>query len=78
MASILVTFGQAHAHRVNGKTFDKDSVARIKCESHVQGRKRAFELFDGKFFTTYNETGEGALSADDITRYFPRGIIDVE
>jgi hypothetical protein len=30
-----VTFGQDHAHAVNGKTFDKDCVAIIHSEHEI-------------------------------------------
>ncbi len=52
---IYITFGQVHVHRVNGKKFDKDSVAVIDCECHRDGRVKAFEYFGGKFFTSYEE-----------------------
>ncbi len=35
-----VTFGQTHAHSVNGKTFDKDCVAVIKTEKAWEGRDK--------------------------------------
>jgi hypothetical protein len=67
-----VTFGQCHAHRVNNQTFDKDCVAVIKAPTADEGREIAFELFKGKFFTTYGE------SEFDMTsmRYYPRGFIN--
>lgn len=76
MAKILVTFGQEHAHVVNGKVFNKDTVARLDCVDHADGRRLAFEFFGNKFFTTYNE--DGSLTREDIARYFPLGIVDVE
>ena len=66
---IYVTFGQIHVHSVNGKTFDKDSVAMFDAKDYGDGRKKAFEYFDNKFFTTY--TKEPDMS------FFPRGIIEV-
>ena len=71
---IFVTFGQVHAHSINGKTFDKDCIAVIDAENHAEGRKRAFELFGDKFFTTYTD---GSFPKDNI-RFFPRGLIYVE
>lgn len=68
---IYITFGQNHTHRVNGVTFDKDTVARIKCKDKEEGKKLAFELFGDKFFTDY--------SYDQIQKsleYFPRGIFN--
>lgn len=63
-----VTFGQEHAHSVNGKTFDKDCVAVFPSETANAGRDKAFELFGDKFcFEYFNKQ-------PDMT-YFPRGLI---
>jgi len=70
---IYVTFGQVHVHSVNGKTFDKDCVAIFEAKDYSDGRKKAFEYFGSKFFTTY-------LAKDvspDFMNFFPRGIIEV-
>ena len=69
-----VTFGQIHAHRVNGTTFDCDSVAVIDASDATQGRARAVELFGQQFFTTYTED---QFNPDDL-KFFPRGLIPVE
>lgn len=71
MIPTYVTFGQVHAHRVNGKTFDANSVAVIHRETAEAGRNAAFEYFGQKFFTTYHGT------PPDM-QYFPRGLIEVE
>jgi len=68
---LYITFGQTHTHRVNNHTFDKDSIASIKCETFAQGRKIANDLFGMKFGTSYEE---GQLTSD-MLRYFPRGIL---
>ena len=47
----------------------KDSVAMFEAENYSDGRKKAFEYFDNKFFTTYTE--EPDMS------FFPRGIIEL-
>lgn len=66
-----VTFGQVHAHRINGKTFDKDCVAVIESDTAAEGRSKAFELFGRKFcFEYFNELPE--------MKYFPRGLIEVK
>jgi len=66
-----VTFGQAHAHRINGQTFDKDSVAVIECSNAEEGRKLAFEFFGDKFCFEYHENRFDFKSME----YFPRGLI---
>ena len=35
---MLVTFGQSHVHRVNGRTFDCDCVARITARTYEEAR----------------------------------------
>lgn len=65
-----VSFGQIHTHRVNGKTFDCDSLCEIESIDEEAAREIAFDMFGSEFFTTYNESH--ALAA---LQYFPRGII---
>ena len=68
-----VTFGQDHAHSVGGRLFDKDCVAVINHNLPEEGRKLAFEYFDGKFCFEYPES-----HWDDASmKYFPRGYIEV-
>lgn len=66
-----VTFGQSHAHAINGKTFDKDCVAVIHHAKEEDGRELAFELFGSKFCFEY----PSAYWHFDLT-YFPRGYIN--
>ncbi len=75
MAKTYVTFGQVHTHSINGKTFDKDCVAVIECNDRVQGRQKAFELFNGVFAIEYYED---AWKEDEMLPYFPRGYINVD
>lgn len=70
---IYISFGQVHTHSVNGKTFDKDCLAEIDCESHREGRDIAFEYFGDKFSISYTEE-----SVKEALPYFNRGIIPVE
>ena len=72
--NIYISFGQSHTHRVDGVTFDCDVLARIKCETHKEGRERAFELFGAKFFTDYPEE---KTYDEEFMSFFPRGILDV-
>lgn len=68
-----VTFGQTHAHSVNGKTLDKDTVAVIKSESMERGREIAFELFGPKFCFEYPEQ---YWNESDM-KHFPKGYVEV-
>lgn len=69
-----VTFGQAHVHSVNGKTFDKDCVAVIECRNAKEGRRLAFEYFGRQFCFEYHEDEFDT----NKMRYFPRGLLPVE
>lgn len=75
MPKMYVTFGQVHAHNVDGVTFDKDCVAAIEAPDAVSGRQKAFDLFGPKFCFTYYDD---QFSHEEMLPYFPRGIIEVE
>lgn len=74
MKNHYVTFGQTHTHRVNGKTFDCDTVAVYQAENAQEGRKRAFELFGDKFFTDYH----GEEWDEESLYFFPKGYLNVD
>lgn len=69
-----VTFGQTHVHSINGKTFDKDSIAVIEAKDSDEGRSKTWEYFGSKFFTTYSEL---QWKEDEQLSWFPRGYINV-
>jgi hypothetical protein len=73
---VYITFGQVHVHSVNGKTFDKDSVAVIECDNYSEGRAKAFEYFKGIFHNCYDE--KEVEKMERFIEYFPRGYINVE
>lgn len=73
MGKHYVTFGQVHAHSVNGKTFDKDCIAVIEANSFDEGRIKAFEYFDDKFGTSYQDNQWN----EENMKFFPRGYINV-
>jgi hypothetical protein len=60
------TFGQSHAHSVNGKTFDKDCVVEIEAEDP---RAVMCEHFGDKWAFEYNHLKDLTLD------YYPRGIM---
>lgn len=68
-----VTFGQDHAHSVNGKILDKDCVAVLECIDAEDGIEMAFEYFGRQFCFEYTEDKFDHSSM----RYFPRGFINV-
>lgn len=67
-----VTFGSAHKHKINGKFFDWNCVAVIKCKDAEHGRQLAFEYFGVKFCLEYHEDDFNANM-----KYFKRGFINV-
>lgn len=75
MAKHYVTFGQAHAHRVNGITLDCDCIAYYEADSWREGRDKAFEYFGDKFMTDYH--GEKEIEKIQF-HYFPRGVIKID
>lgn len=70
MNKYIVTFGQVHAHRVNGYTFDKDSVAIIQAPDYVTGREIAFRLFEAKFHQFILQED---YDKEKLAEFFPRG-----
>lgn len=74
MEKFFVTFGPAHVHSVNGKTFDTDCVCVIEAEDAAKGREIAFEAFGPVYAFLYPE-----VDWDDTDAvYFQRGFIDLE
>jgi hypothetical protein len=68
-----VTFGQIHEHFIGDNYFNKDCVAIIECSSFKDGRKKTFELFGDRFFTTYFDESWN----ENNLKLFPRGYIYV-
>jgi len=65
--TFYVTFGQVHVHKINGKTFDKDCVARIKARDMGEAHDMAMALFNGVFCF---------VNEEPHLEFYPRGIID--
>lgn len=70
----LLTFGQVHAHRVAGQTFDKDSVAVIEASDEMEARQKAFIWFGDQWHQCLQEDEV----AEDFMSHFPRGKIEVQ
>lgn len=67
---VFITFGQAHVHRVNGKTFDCDSVAILEGDDYAAARAKTFALFADKWHHCTEDLPEMS--------YYPRGLICAE
>ena len=70
MNKYYITFGQVHAHSVNGKTFDKDCVAEIEAPTQEDAHKAAMRIFNGVFHRCMD-----AEYIEKWLKYYPRGII---
>lgn len=67
MATFYLSFGQSHAHSVNGKTFDKDCIAIINAADYDEARKVAFDAFGPKWAFIYEK--------EPNMGYYPRGLM---
>lgn len=67
MKTSYFTFGFAHAHAVDGVTFEKDCVVKIVAEDP---REVMFDTFGPKWSMQYDEPPQ--------MKYFPRGIIPLK
>ena len=65
------TFGQAHEHRVNSKTFDKACVVEIEAPTHEEVRKKMMETFGQKWAFQYNDLESVGMD------FYKRGIIQL-
>jgi hypothetical protein len=70
MSKHYFTFGQDHAHAVNGFTFDKDVVAVIEAQDSSAARDRMFEVFGPKWAFQYD------ITPPDMSD-FPRGFKEI-
>lgn len=68
-----ITFGEIHAHSVNGITFDKDCVAVIEAETREDAKEIAYESFLSQYCFMYNEN---QWDTDDM-EYYRRGYLAV-
>lgn len=69
-----VTFGQGHVHLIGNQTIDCDCVVTYDSIDTYHGRKRAFELFDGKF--SIHQT-DSDWDEDKSLGFYPRGYIEI-
>lgn len=67
---VYFTFGQSHVHMVDDVLYHKDVVAVMEAENEEEARKRAFQLWGPKWFTSY------PVTPPDMA-YFPGGFVEV-
>lgn len=67
MTTSWFSFGQSHAHRVDGKTFDCDCLVEITADDP---REVMFETFGVKWSMEYDEERK-----NESLHYYKRGVI---
>jgi hypothetical protein len=72
MNKYYITFGQAHAHAIGGKTFDRNCLAELEAESQGKAHEIAMRIFNGKFHNCHTEE-----ELPKVIEYYPRGVIKV-
>jgi hypothetical protein len=70
----FVTFGQVHAHSINGKTLDKDCVAVFGRMSEADVRALLHDSYNNEYAQTFNHTNWDV----NLLKYFPRGYVYVD
>lgn len=76
MNRYYITFGQSHTHRINGVTFDCDSLMIVRAESEEEARTVVRELTNNRYCTSYTQK---RLDEDsDFMRHFSRGAIELD
>ena len=60
------TFGQAHAHDIDGIVYDRDIVVEVTAESYGAARKRFMKYFGTEWAFQYTEKPD--------MHFFPGGI----
>lgn len=68
-----ISFGQVHAHSIEGRTYDKDSLMCVEAGSEIIARIGVNQLTGGKWCGIYTEN-----DLPDTLHYFPRGIINTD
>lgn len=68
-----ISFGQNHTHRINGHTYDCDSLMLVEALSEVEARLHVINLIGRKWAFMYPE---GDLT--ETLPYFPRGVINAD
>ena len=68
------TFGQSHAHRIQGKTLDCNHVAVVSAPTHREARAYIFGETEGLFGFSYTEDDWD----EESMKFFPGGYVHLE
>ena len=69
---IYISFGYGHYHVINGVEFDKETLCKIECQSHNQGRDIAINAFGLAFCTSYESP-----VAEQLAKHYNWKIVDL-
>ena len=77
-----VTFGRIHTHSINGKTVDKDCVARLDIsdedtiqKTYEKASDKIYALFGQKFSRLFTEFDWD--EKNDLP-YYPKGYVEID
>lgn len=68
-----ISFGQAHAHSINGQTFDKDSLMAVEASDEIDARIYVNAVTGGRWSSLYYPD-----QLPEVAHYFPRGVINAD
>ena len=68
-----ISFGQTHAHRIDGRTYDCDSLMLVEAPGELVARIGLNQLLAGKWCGLYQEA-----ELPDMLRYYRRGVINAD
>jgi hypothetical protein len=71
MTNFYISFGQVHAHSINGRTYDKDSLMLVQADNEINARLYVNAITGGKWSSLYWEE-----ELVDFIGYFPRGVLN--
>lgn len=69
MRTFWITLGQIHAHVVNGRTVDHNTVIEIEADDEAEAMRKAYEYFGNRFANLYTKKPD--------MKYYPGGIVKV-
>lgn len=69
--TFYISFGQSHAHSIDGLTYDKDSLMCVEAPDEISARIGVNKLLNGIWCGIYTDL-------DTVAHYFPRGVINAD
>ncbi len=72
MKTFYISFGQAHTHRIDGKTYDCDSLMKVEAENEIAARLQTMDILgNNKWSSIYP-----AADLEEALKYYPRGVLN--